>query len=194
MQKNVNTFVGTIGTKRETWQTIQDETFYMTNFEVDGYTLPMVMSEFFFEIWKGKRVRAIAMPRETRRRLRGVRKVFTYLYVIHLECAEEDEPDCRCVEIEGRVASRNGKVELGSDLDSKIHFELEYPVTFDKEVIITTPCRAFSRVARKLSDINKGDQLHIRGVVTGNNGSLRVVVKNFERLQNDNEEVEADVG
>lgn len=90
------------------------------------------------------------------------------------------------------MASRNGKVELGSDMDSKIHFELEYTVTFDKDVIITTPCRAFSKVARRLSNIQKGDPMLIRGNITGGNGALRVAVKNFEKLYE--EEVDTNVG
>lgn len=192
MQKNVNTFVGTVGTKRETWQTIKDETFYLTDFTADDYVLPMIMSEFFFEVYRGKRVKVYGFPRETRRRLHGQRRVFTYIYVVHLELADDEEPDCRYVEIEGKVASRNGKVELGSDMDSKIHFELEYTVTFDKDVIITTPCRAFSKVARRLSNIQKGDPMLIRGNITGGNGALRVAVKNFEKLHE--EEVDTNVG
>lgn len=193
MKSNISTVVGTLQEDWKFWRKNVDETFYFVHINIEDYIIPVVMSQHFFNKYKGKRVAADVFPRETRIKFNGKRQVFSYLYCVHIEEVTEnieELADCRDVEIEGVVASRDNKVQLGGENTSKIHFEMEFVVNFDRPVKVLVPCRAFGSTARALIDIRKGDRLAVSGKISGSNQTLRLVIKRFEYIE---EEVEVDV-
>lgn len=187
MENNISTFVGILQDDWMEWRKNGSEMFYFVHIDIEGYVVPAVMSQFFFEKYRGCNIEVKAFPRETRIKFKGVRQVFSYLYCVHVEEVDPETPPCRDVEIKGVVSSRKSKVTLGLENDSKIHFEMEYTVDFDRPVKVLVPCRAFGAVARALIGIEKGDRLSVVGKISGSGQTLRLVIKKFDK------EVEADV-
>lgn len=178
---NISTFVGRLCDDSMEWRRNNGELFYFTHIDIMGYVVPAVMSRHFFDKYTGTRILCRAFPRETRIKFNGERQVFSYLYCVHVEEADPDTADCRDVEIYGVVSSRNSKVTLGSENDSKIHFEMEYVVNFDRPVTVLVPCRAFGMVARSLLGIQKGDALKVSGKISGYGQTLRLIIKKFDK-------------
>lgn len=177
MNNNVNELVGLLGTKRELWQEIHGEKYYLSTIEIEGYSIPIVMSTFFFDAYAGTRVRVSVMPRITRVRKDGDRLVYTYLYCVLAESVGDDVPDCRYVRIQGQVASKRSKLELCSGVVNKVHFELRYAVRFRQSVILLVPCQAYGKVARSLCGLHKGQNMILEGYITGNSQSMKLRIR-----------------
>lgn len=173
--KNISRFVGELQTDKKCYMSDNKEDYYITHLFSYGASIPVAMSEHFFNMYKGKRVSILAFPRISRKRVDGERKIFSYLSCILVE-ETTDPVDLRYVEIEGKVVSTAG-LRLSRNNLSQSDFELECCVKFDKAVRFQVPCRAFEAVARELLTIQKGDILHVTGYVAGYNETLRVIVK-----------------
>lgn len=180
---NISKFVGVLQEDSKCYLTDNNENYYLTHLLSKGASVPVAMSEYFFETYKGRRVYCLGFPRVSRKKLNGERKIFSYLSCIHVEETEEPK-DLRYVEIEGQVASNSG-VRLSKHNLSVIDFELNCCVKFDRVVKFQVPCRAFEETARKLLTLQRGDFIHVGGYIAGYDDNLRVIVKRVERGKKD---------
>lgn len=185
MTDNFNTFSGVLQKDHQPFLENGSEVFYMTHLLSYGAYLPVVVSEHFFKAFAGKRVECKAFPRKTRRNIDGKRKVFSYLYCIHVK-ETECETDLRYVKIEG-IVKELGDLDLTKDNYSIVKFELECHVSFDKPVVVSVPCRAFDSVAREMLAIRTGDEVEVTGYISGGRRSLRVIVQKVKTIENTEE-------
>lgn len=186
-QVNINVFVGNLATEKELYNNYGGEDYYLTHLHSYGADIPVVMSQYFYDKYAGHRVLLKAYVKRARKRIKGTKKcqIFSYLNAVHVE-ETDDEQDIRFVEIEG-IVSTEPSLRLVEGVVSCMQFEMGCQIPFSKPFVVSVPCRAFERVARKLVDVKRGEYIHASGYVSGCGITTRVIVKQVQREEKTHE-------
>lgn len=177
---NLNIFVGTLTDDKMPIFSRGDETFYLSHLDCRGVKLPVVVSQYYFEAYTGKRVECTAFMRTTRVVPEKKRSLFSYLYVVLIRPVGEDTDDDRRVEICGKITELSD-IDLTPDNRVKREIKLEYQVQFGNVCCETVSCRCFDEVARITLSLEVGDLIKVSGYMTGGRRSLRLIVKELQK-------------
>lgn len=174
-QVNINTIVGDLSTKMEPHKKYGKEHYVFTSIKCCEAVIPVVMSQHFFDKYKGQRVELLAFPKKTRKNDKNLKKttIVSFLEATFVN-STDSERDKRYVKIDGYVATEPC-LKPTNDCSTSLQFELEYMVKFRNPVSVRVDCRIYGALARFMMDLEKGDYVRLYGYVAGSGKTLRVV-------------------
>lgn len=185
MDKNFSRVVGVVQDDVKPLFMNEDESFIMTHVACSNAFVPVVMSEYFFNEYTGKRVEIVGYPKIASRKGKN-KKVSSYYYGVFVK-GTTDEQDVRYIEIEGTISEL---CDLEFDYRNRCvrTFELECQMQFDRPTAEKVPCRIYGRQARESLCLHVGDTVRINGFISGGHNSLRVIVQKYEKITKDMED------
>lgn len=191
-QTNINSIVGNLSTVMQPHKKYGKEHYCFTHVSCCGTEIPVVMSQHFFDKFKGQRVEILGFPKKTRKNDKVLKRttIVSFLEATFVELTT-NEKDLRYVKIEGYVATEPC-LRPTSDNNTSLQFELEYMVQFRNPVSVRVDCRIYGALARYMMDLKKGDYIRFYGYIAGHDATLRVVPTRIKKGEANNENLRQD--
>lgn len=179
-KKNINRLTGILHMTNQAVTMSKKEPYCVAYLERDEVVIPVIVSKYYATRFDNKHVECIGVICIASHAVKRECNVLSYFMCLLVnECS--DEVDAGYVRIEG-VVSKLWDIELTKVNTAVRKFKLECPVELDRPAKRSAPCRCFSMMARRSLELNVGDSVSATGYVAGNKTALRVVVRDYTKI------------
>lgn len=166
----LNTIIGTLGADREIYSQQGDEVYYKTTITIDGDSMPLIASGYVLREKQGKCKISCTIKQNGKQ---GIQRC-THLYAIYIEeCADQETQDINEFYLGGRIIEKFPMTVVGSACEESLVFKIS---TYQSKQLNIHMLVATGKMARKLSDIHKGQVVNCRCYMNRYKGRIQFCI------------------